>query len=214
MDEADFIDRIILDRGDAFDNLTSEQYKALYSFNEIDFIGRVLSINQRDPQIISARDYAFTKRYIDDLLLWGVQPPSQDDYGGLQYAQHSVDVNSVTFLGSTITKLPNGSIIMSIYDKLFLIYFLVFLWSPFPIALPCVISYTLGILPVIWCPFHHRKSLEKLFAFEAHVGACVGAGCFLRLMEPQFTRRASPFRTASTSLSSFSSPLDVTIMYN
>jgi hypothetical protein len=115
MDEADFIDRIILNRGDAFDNLTSEQYKALYSFNEIDFIGRVLSINQRDPQIILARDYAFTKRYIDDLLLWGVQPPSQDDYRGLQYAQHSVDVNSVTFLGSTITKLPNCSIIMSIY---------------------------------------------------------------------------------------------------
>lgn len=79
----------------------------------------------------AARTHAYTRRYIDDLLLWNTLPPPPELYG-LDYSETSELDGSVTFLGAKISTLGNGFIDMSVFDK-------TASWKNFP-----VIRYTHG----------------------------------------------------------------------
>ena len=94
-----------------------EQLQRSYYNNEVVFIKHLIFNNPSHPNIHRAKAYSSTKRYIDDLLLWGVPPPTSQDYGGLDHQQHSLSTNSVTFLGAKFTKQQNGSILISVFDK-------------------------------------------------------------------------------------------------
>ena len=65
-----------------------------------------------DPQ--NAKKYAFTFRYIDDCLLWDVEPPPTDVYQ-LFYSETTLE-DRVNFLGGTIQKC-NNKLYISVYDK-------------------------------------------------------------------------------------------------
>ena len=85
----------------------------------------------RDGFFAAARRHSHTRRYIDDLLLWDIQPPPPDLYG-LDYAETKEADGSVSFLGARISTQANGLINMSVFDK-------TASWKNFP-----VIRYTHG----------------------------------------------------------------------
>ena len=80
--------------------------------DESSFIDDLLSRND----VQTARKYATTKRYIDDLLLWDLSPPPIATYG-LEYSETTEPDGTVTFLGAQINTLSNGYISLAIYDK-------------------------------------------------------------------------------------------------
>jgi hypothetical protein len=61
------------------------------------------------------RRYCFTKRYIDDSILFDTTPPPENIYG-LQYSEQTHEDGSVNFLGAKIVSKDN-KIIMSVFDK-------------------------------------------------------------------------------------------------
>lgn len=71
--------------------------------------------NLRRTNISLARQHAFTRRFIDDLLCWNCEPPSCDTYG-LQWLETS-ETDYVTFLGARIKTRSNGSFETSIFNK-------------------------------------------------------------------------------------------------
>ena len=80
--------------------------------DESSFVDDLISRND----LQTARKYASTKRYIDDLLLWDLSPPPITTYG-LEYSETTEPDGTVTFLGAQINLLSNGYISVSIYDK-------------------------------------------------------------------------------------------------
>ena len=80
--------------------------------DEAMFIDKLVAENRRQE----AQSYCHTMRYIDDMLLWGNVPPSQEAYS-LEYSEQTLADGSVTFLGAKITKLTNGYIQTLVFDK-------------------------------------------------------------------------------------------------
>jgi hypothetical protein len=63
-----------------------------------------------------AQNYALTGRFIDDVITWGVRPPSCEIYG-LNWLETTNPNGSVNFLGANITPRINGSFLTSVFDK-------------------------------------------------------------------------------------------------
>jgi hypothetical protein len=85
--------------------------RCLYA-DESSFIDDLVSRND----VQTARKYATTKRYIDDLLLWDLSPSPITTYG-LEYSETTEPDGTVSFLGAQINTLSNGYISLAIYDK-------------------------------------------------------------------------------------------------
>jgi hypothetical protein len=80
--------------------------------DEANFIDQLV----RNNQLSLAQKHSFNARYIDDLLTWDVDRPSDEIYG-LQLSETTNSDGSVTFLGAKITPLPTGVIDIALFDK-------------------------------------------------------------------------------------------------
>lgn len=80
--------------------------------DEAAYVDNLVRCGDRDRALL----YAYTYRYIDDILIWDVDPPPPTAYG-LLYSEQTLPNRSVTFLGASITNCPNGWIQLSVFDK-------------------------------------------------------------------------------------------------
>jgi len=80
--------------------------------DEASYVDHLIRTGDRDR----ALQYAYTYRYIDDILIWDITPPTPADYG-LEYSEQTLSDGSVTFLGACIANCPNGWIQLSVFDK-------------------------------------------------------------------------------------------------
>ncbi|GBG62897.1 hypothetical protein CBR_g34269 [Chara braunii] len=80
-------------------------------WDEAQFIG---DLRQRDLR--AAQAYAFTYRFIDDILSWKTLPPSPARYG-LEWKDTTEQDGSCLFLGARILVRPDGSLRIGVFDK-------------------------------------------------------------------------------------------------
>jgi len=79
--------------------------------DERDFIDGLITSGQTDE----AKEHAVNFRFIDDVLGWGIEPPSPLHYG-LEWKETTLADGSVVYLGAHIKKI-DGRIDISVFDK-------------------------------------------------------------------------------------------------
>ncbi|GBG62545.1 hypothetical protein CBR_g31184 [Chara braunii] len=72
------------------------------------------NLQRVDPS--AARRYAFTYRFIDDVLTFDCLPPSSAHYG-LEWKETTATDGSCTFLGAKLQTRADGSLRLSVFDK-------------------------------------------------------------------------------------------------
>ena len=80
--------------------------------DEAAFIDKLL----REGRQTEAAKHLFNRRYIDDMISFGVSPPPIEAYGGLVYIETSRRF-SVDILGARINVMENGYLHIEVFDK-------------------------------------------------------------------------------------------------